>query len=147
LIGVDTNILVYAHRVDAPWHDRASEVVATLAASINPWMIPWPCVHEFLSIVTRRGIFKTPTPMPLALRQLEYWMESDSLMLPSESERHMELLRKFIDSGQIVGAAVHDARVAAICAGAGASVLYSADRDFSRFPIIKVVNPRIAAQG
>jgi hypothetical protein len=74
-------------------------------------------------------------------------MESESLMLPSESERHMVLLRKCIEDGQIIGAAVHDARVAAICTGAGASVLYSADRDFSRFPAIKVINPLIGNQG
>jgi hypothetical protein len=38
----------------------------------------------------------------------------------------------------IAGAAgprIHDARIAALCAGSGVTELWSADRDFTRFPI------------
>jgi predicted nucleic acid-binding protein len=31
MIAVDTNLLVYAHREDSPWHQAAADVVATLA--------------------------------------------------------------------------------------------------------------------
>ncbi len=39
------------------------------------------------------------------------------------------------------GALVHDARVAALCLFHGVRVLWSADRDFSRFPELTVLNP------
>ena len=31
MIGVDTNLLVYAHREDSPWHDAAYARLAELA--------------------------------------------------------------------------------------------------------------------
>jgi predicted nucleic acid-binding protein len=37
VIAVDTNILVYAHREDSAWHDRAVEVIRTLAEGGPYW--------------------------------------------------------------------------------------------------------------
>jgi predicted nucleic acid-binding protein len=42
---------------------------------------------------------------------------------------------------------VHDARVAALCRDHGVSELWSADRDFSRFAGLSVVNPLLATRG
>ncbi len=39
--------------------------------------------------------------------------------------------------------AVHDARIAAICLAHGVSELWTADRDFSRFPELKARNPLV----
>ena len=52
MIAVDTNILVYAHRKDATPHAQAAAAVTKLAEGKTAWAIPWPCVHEFLAIVT-----------------------------------------------------------------------------------------------
>jgi len=41
-------------------------------------------------------------------------------------------------------AAIRDARIAACCIDAGAHELWSADRDFSRFPELRVRNPLVA---
>ena len=38
---------------------------------------------------------------------------------------------------------MHDARIAAICLGNGVAELWSADRDFGRFPELRVVNPLV----
>jgi predicted nucleic acid-binding protein len=51
------------------------------------------------------------------------------------------MLSSMIAAGQIVGGRVHDARIAAICMEQGVRELWSADRDFSRFPELTVVNP------
>ena len=52
MIAVDTNIPVYAHREDSLFHAVAARQVAGLAEGRAPWAIPWPCLHEFLAIVT-----------------------------------------------------------------------------------------------
>jgi predicted nucleic acid-binding protein len=44
-------------------------------------------------------------------------------------------------AGQIVGGRTHDARIAAICIQHGVRELWSADRDFSRFPELTTANP------
>ena len=81
MVAVDTNILVYAHRVDSEWHDRAAIRVRELAEGHAPWAIPWPCIHEFLAIVTHPRIYNPPTPIAVALDQVDAWLESSSLML------------------------------------------------------------------
>jgi predicted nucleic acid-binding protein len=56
LIAVDTNILVYAHRAESPHFARASAWLKRLAEGRSVWAIPWPCLHEFLSVVTNPRI-------------------------------------------------------------------------------------------
>src|ERR1700733_4342296 len=48
MIAVDTNLLVYAHREDAKFHEEASAVLVKLAAGTERWAVPWPCAHEFI---------------------------------------------------------------------------------------------------
>jgi len=42
------------------------------------------------------------------------------------------------------GGAIHDARIAALCLYHGVTELWSADRDFTRFPALAVRNPLVA---
>jgi hypothetical protein len=141
VIAVDTNLLVYAHREDATWHDAARARVASLAQDQAAWAIPWPCVHEFLAIVTHPRIFAPPTPLARALEQVEAWLESPSLALLGESEGYWARLRATAAGGRVAGPAVHDARIAAICLHHGVRELWSADRDFAKFRGLRVVNP------
>ena len=62
MVAVDTNILIYAHRADSPWHARADQVIAELAEGSSLWAIPWPCLHEFLAVVTHPRVYDPPTP-------------------------------------------------------------------------------------
>jgi uncharacterized protein len=143
VIAVDTNLLVYAHREDSPWHDVARARVAALAEGRAAWAIPWPCLHEFLAIVTHPRIYAPPSPLAAALDQIEAWLESPSLVLLSETEGYWPALRAALESGRLAGAQVHDARVAALCRRHGIRELWTADRDFSRFPDLTVRNPLI----
>ena len=141
MIAVDSNLLVYSHREDSPWHESADARIAELAEGNALWAIPWPCIHEFLAIVTHPRIYDPPTPLERALSQVDAWMESPSLLLLSESEDYWLKLQSFLQSGKVCGPQVHDARIAALCTYHGVTELWTADRDFGRFPKIKVRNP------
>ena len=141
MIAVDTNVLVYAHREDSDFHAIAVRKLEGLAQGKAAWAIPWPCMHEFFSIVTHPAIFSPPTPQKTAIDQLEAWMESPSLVLLSETPTYWLELRALLVSGKITGPRVHDARVAAICLQHGVRQLWSSDRDFGRFPALSVMNP------
>jgi hypothetical protein len=140
LIAVDTSILVYAHRVDSQWHGEAQSSVQGLAEGTSQWAIPWPCLHEFLAIVTHPRIYRPATPLPLAIDQIEAWMESPRLVLLAETAEHWEYLRRAAVPAKIAGAQTHDARIAALCLQHGVSELWTADRDFSRFAALKTRN-------
>jgi len=144
MIAVDTNILVYAHRTDSPWHKSAAATIVRLAEGSEPWAIPWPSVHEFLSIATHPGIYRPPTPPEVALADLDTWFGSPSLQLLAETPRYWEILRAIVRRSAVVGPMVHDARIAALCQAHGVTQLWTADRDFSRFGIA-VHNPLCAA--
>jgi uncharacterized protein len=143
VIAVDTNILVYAHREDSPFHDAASRRVTELAEGPAVWAIPWPCLHEFLAIVTHSRIYVPPTPLARALDQVDAWLESPTLALLAESAAHWTTLRKLVVGGRVAGPQIHDARVAALCRQHGVRELWSADRDFSRLAGLAVVNPLV----
>jgi toxin-antitoxin system PIN domain toxin len=143
VIAVDTNILVYAHRRDATWHERADSVVRRLAEGAESWAIPWPCLHEFLSIVTHPRIYRPPTPLEVALAQTAAWLESPSLTLLAEGSGAWELLRRVASQGRVTGPLVHDARIAMLCLLHGARELWTADRDFGRFAGLSTRNPLI----
>lgn len=144
MIAVDTNILVYAHREDAEWHAPAYKCLAELAEGRASWAIPWPCVHEFLAIVTHPRIFAPPTPLPAAFDQIEAWLESPTLVLLAETENYWSELRSCLEAGRVVGPAIHDARIAALCFQHGVRQLWTADRDFGRFPNLAVINPLVS---
>jgi len=144
MIALDTNILVHAHRADSRFHEAALRCVRELAEGREAWGIPWPCVHEFIGVVTHPRIFQPPSPMELALDQVAAWLESPSLALLGEDAGYFERLSAIAVRAGAIGPRIHDARVAALCLLHGVSELWSADRDFGRFPELTVRNPLIA---
>jgi uncharacterized protein len=85
MIAVDTNLLVYAHREDSPFHEQAFTKIEDLANSTAAWAIPWPCLHEFYSIVTHPRVFDPSSAMEIAIDQLEAWLECPGLNLIGET--------------------------------------------------------------
>lgn len=143
MIAVDTNVLVYAHRQDSQWHDAAAAAVRSLAEGTAPWAVPWPCVHEFLAIVTHPRIYRPPTPHAAAAAQVAAWLASPSLVLLSEGPGYWDVLSAVLKSSKVNGSQVHDARIAALCLHHRASELWTADRDFSRFSDLVTRNPLV----
>jgi uncharacterized protein len=144
VIAVDTNLLVYAHRADSEWHEQARACIRDLAENRANWAIPWPCIHEFIAIVTHPRIYSPPSSTEQALNQVEAWLESPSLQLLHEARDHWSSLRRLLTTGHTKGPMVHDARIAALCLTHGVREFLTADRDFSRFPALRARNPLIA---
>lgn len=144
MIGVGTNLLVYAHRADHSWHQSADSAIRELAESGAPWAIPWHCVIEFLAVVTHPRIFDPPTPLETALEQVDIWLESPSLrVLAGRGRSVWPLLRETLSASAVTGPRVHDARVAAECRLLGVTELWTSDRDFGRFPKLRTRNPLV----
>ena len=141
MIAVDTNILVYAHRKESPWHLKSKLILQPLFDSRSQWAIAWSSVHEFLGVVTNSRFLKQPTPLASAFEQIEAWLGSGNLTFLTEGFDHLEILETLAVQGNISGGMIHDARIAAICLEHGVSELWTADRDFSRFPKLKTRNP------
>jgi toxin-antitoxin system PIN domain toxin len=145
VIAVDTNILVYAHRADLPWHESAAQRLISLAQSPAPWAIPWPCTHEFFAKVTHPKIFTRPSSAAIALEFIRELSAAPGLRMLAESDGYWDTLARLVSAGRIVGPMVHDARIATLCLVHGVSELWTADRDFGRFPELRCSNPLVGA--
>lgn len=146
MIAIDTNILIYAHRGESPFHGKAIAALDKLAASGRPWGTVWQCIHEFAAVVTHPRIFQPPSTMDECLREITNWRECPSFRCIAEGgtgmdAAHWKFLTQLLREGRVQGPLVHDARIAAVCLAHGVEELWSVDRDFSRFPQLKVVNP------
>jgi uncharacterized protein len=141
VIAVDTNILVYAHRIDSGFYAEASAAVRSLAEGADAWAIPWPCLHEFYSVATNPRVYVPASTSQQASAQISSWLSSPSIVLLSESDSHWSTLASIIAKSKIAGGQVHDARIAALCLQHGVRELWTADRDFSRYADLKTKNP------
>jgi toxin-antitoxin system PIN domain toxin len=136
--AVDTNILVYAFVSDTKYHRQSLALLTELGESRIPWAVPWPCLHEFYGTVTRRKLFPAVRGSAAVRTQIEAWLESPSLTVISESRSHWSTLSRLLQTGDVIGPVVHDAKIAAICLDHGVDEFLTFDRDFSRFSELKV---------
>src|SRR5260221_5305 len=109
MIAVDSNILVYSVREDSPWHRAALACVRRLAEGETVWAIAWPCVHEFLAVVTHPRIYRPATSMREAVKQVDYWMESPTLRLLGEDAGYWEHLKPILAGAQAAAPVLFDA--------------------------------------
>ena len=142
MVAVDTNVLVYAHRREAEEHAVARRLMQTLAASPHPWGIPWPCVYEFVSVVTHPRIWRDTASTPEeAWLQLDAWFGAPTVRMLGETDGFVPVLERFVRRSRVRGPIVHDARIAAICVAHGVESLLTRDRDFALFPELRIDNP------
>lgn len=139
--AIDTNILVYAEIRTSPYHRVARKTLTDLAEGTIPWAIPWPCVYEFLRVVTHPRVFHPPIPLKVVLKDLRRIFASPTLMLLQETPNHAQVMMSVIEEAGISGNLIHDAHIAALCIEHGISELVTGDRDFSRFSSLSVINP------
>lgn len=144
MIAVDTNVLVYAHRADSPFHPQARAALAQLADSGSSWAVPWPSVHELLAVLTHPRVYRPPTAPEVAAQTVEDLLALPGVLVLGEAGNHWEILSPLLRRPGVVGPRVHDARIAAICLGHGVRELWTADRDFSWFPELPTRNPLVA---
>ena len=136
--AVDANVLIYAFFTDSPFHKQSAAAVRSLAEGRAPWAIPWPCIHEFYAVVTNPKLFSDPSLPPRARAQITGWLASPSLQLLAETSDHWATLENLLTADDVSGPIVHDAKIAAICLSHRVTELLTLDRDFRRFPALKV---------
>lgn len=130
---VDVNVLVNAHRPEAPDHDRYRAWLDDARTSDEALGVSDLVLSGFLRVVTHPRIFREPTPHTEALAAVDAVRHGANVVLVSPGDRHWQIFRDLVASAEARGNLVPDAYLAAMAIERGAT-WYSADRGFARFP-------------
>lgn len=137
---VDANLLVYAHVMSLPQHERAREWLDEQLNGVAPVGLPWTSLLAFLRLVTNPRVFEQAEPIASAWGQVLAWLGCETVWIPEAGERHAELLGELLALPGIQGNLVPDAHLAALAIEHGLT-LCSTDGDFARFPRLRWTNP------
>lgn len=136
----DVNVLIYAHREDAPEHDKYAAWLASLADGAAPFALSSVTLGGFLRIVTNPRIFQPATPMEVALAFCRQLMARPTTAFLQPGARHWAIMVDLIERSDVRGAMVSDAYLAALAIEHGCQLI-TTDSDFARFPRLRWRHP------
>ncbi len=140
MIVLDANLLVYGYDRSASQHKKARAWLEEIFAMRDVVGLPWQAISAFLRFMTNRRLPGTRLTPERASQIVDGWLEQPNVRVLVPGEQHWAILRRMLVEGQASGSLVSDAIIAALAIESG-GVLYSADRDFARFPGLRWENP------
>jgi toxin-antitoxin system PIN domain toxin len=143
VIVVDANLLIYAYHPRAAEHEKSRAWLEAVLSGPDLVCFAWLTLWAFLRIATNPRVFEQPLSTSEAEAAISSWLAQPVAGIAEPGERHWDILRGLVRDGQATGPLVMDAVLAAIALEHGATIC-TADRDFSRFPGIRWMNPLAA---
>ncbi len=140
MILVDANLLIYAFIEEFPQHTAAKSWLDGRLNGPDKVGLPWAALLAFVRISSNPRFFEEPQTIQDAWRQVESWLDVESVWIPEPTERHRELLTGLLQQVGRDPNKVPDAHLAALAIEHGLS-LHSSDRGFAGFSDLSWVNP------
>ncbi len=137
---IDAYMLSNPYNADAAEHTAARAWMEAMFARRDWIALPWLTLWAFLRISTNARAFPRPMGVTEAFDIVRSWLASPNVIVFQPEARHDEILQKLAVQNQAGGPLMTDAALAALAMEHGA-VLASTDRDFSRFPDLRWLNP------
>lgn len=138
---VDVNILLYASDRESPFHDAAAAFLRERADDPDIFCLTWPVIMGYLRLITHPRVFERPLAPRAALDNIAALVGLPRCRVVSEPERFLEVYRDVAVEVAARGNLVPDAHVAALARAHGIRTIYTRDRDFRKFPFLRVVDP------
>ena len=136
----DVNVLVYAHREDAPDYTQYRAWLEDPLNSDHAYGMAELVLSGFLRIVTPSRIFNPPSPLASALRFVEEVRRPAHCVIVRPGPRHWGIFTRLCRTVNAKGNLIPDAYFAALALESGSEWI-TTDRDFSRFPQLRWRHP------
>jgi|SRR5438093_6143580 len=136
----DVNVLVSAHREDAPHHSRCLRWLEGVVNGEEAYAVSDFVLSGFLRIVTHPRVFNPPSTLSAALKFVSEVRSQPQCVLTSPGPRHWGIFTELCRSAGAKGNLVPDAYLAAIAIESGCEWV-TIDRDYSRFPKLRWRHP------
>ncbi len=140
MILIDVNILVYAHRADAPNHAAYRQWLEAVIANDYAYGVSDLALSGFLRVVTHPRLFDPPSKMTQAVSFATEVRDQPNCVIISPGERHWSIFMRLCQQPGITGNLIPDAYLAALAIESGSEWI-TADKDFGRFPGLKWRHP------
>jgi toxin-antitoxin system PIN domain toxin len=137
---LDVNILVNAHRKDAPHHARLRPWLEDVINGDHAYGISDLVLSGFLRIVTHTAIFNPPSTIGDALDFCKEVRDQPHCVHISPGPRHWEIFTSLCAENGVKGNLVPDAYLAALAIESGSEWI-TMDRDYSRFHKLRWRHP------
>lgn len=136
----DVNVLVHAHREDAPNHERYRAWLTKLIASPEAFGLADLVLSGFLRVVTHPRVFREPSDLDSALRFASEVRDHPTRVRVSPGPRHWGIFTDLVHQAGARGNLVPDAYLAALAMEWGCEWV-TTDRDYARFPGLRWRHP------
>ena len=140
MIVVDANLLIYSYDTASPDHRNARAWIERIFSEAELVGLPWQTVAAFLRVITNRRLAGFRITVEQAMQIVETWLEQPNVRLLAPGDDYWSVLKRMIVEGSASGSLISDAEMVALTIENG-GVLYTADRDFARFPGLRWKNP------
>jgi toxin-antitoxin system PIN domain toxin len=137
---IDANLLLYAYLPSSKHHEAARAWLEAKFSEPDQVGLPWVSVLAFIRISTNSRLLDHPFSIEEAIAIVSQWLARANVMILHPGKRHWEILQTLLAQGQAAGPLATDAHLAALAIEHGAT-LASVDRDFARFPGLRLLNP------
>jgi uncharacterized protein len=141
MIGVDTNLLIYAHRAGTPEHRAAQAALERAAENRSGWGIPLPVIAEFYAVVTHPSAAGGPSSPAQARAFLEALVLGGRAQIWSPAEEFWSRLVAVAAEKQVYGVRIFDLQIGLIAEENGATEIWSHDRQFVAPEGMKLLDP------
>jgi toxin-antitoxin system PIN domain toxin len=136
----DVNVLIYAHRLESPEHDRYAQWLRRLASDPEPFGLSELGASAFVRIVTNPKIWDEPTSTEDALEFIERLRRRSNARLLTHGPSSWDVFARLCREARAKGKLVADAYHAALAIEHGCE-LVTADGDFARFQGLRYRHP------
>ena len=140
MILTDVNVLVYAHRTDAPGHAAYRAWLEAVINGDQAYGVSDLVLSGFLRVVTHPRVFSPPSNLPAALAFAEIMRHQPNAVSIAPGARHWSIFTALCQTATVKGNLVPDAYLAALAIESGSEWI-TTDRDFSRFAGLKWRHP------
>ena len=128
----DVNILVYAHRLNAPEHAFYGPWLDKLVNGVSPFALSVIVASSFVRVMTQARLGGPPIELEQALGYIEVLSSAPTCRWVGVGSTNWNLVRDLCRATKTNGARLSDVQRAAVAIEHGCT-LVSRDRDFQRF--------------
>ena len=140
MILLDANLLLYVHNASSKENAAATAWLQTALSGPERLCLAWETILAFLRIATTPRVFSQPLELETATAVVGEWLNLENVEILCPTQRHWEIFGQLLPKTRIRGSLIMDAHLAALAIEHGAT-LCTNDRDFARFPGLKVEFP------